>query len=118
MSPDRLQAFTLSEVLITLMIIGVVAAITVPSLINNTNAHEYRSKLKKAVSGLNQALTLHYALEGLTIDDYSSEADYINFILKKRMNLIEIDDNTFNSDYEINRYLGGCTPTAENSFIT
>ena len=30
-------AFTLAEVLITLVVIGVVAAITVPSLMNNLN---------------------------------------------------------------------------------
>ena len=54
--------FTLAEVLITLVIIGVIAAMTVPTLMNNTNAQEFRSALKKAISGANQALTLNYAL--------------------------------------------------------
>ncbi len=47
--------FTLAEVLITLGIIGVVAAMTIPVLISNTNGAKYRSQLKKTVSTLNQA---------------------------------------------------------------
>ena len=75
---DRKNAFTLSEVLITLVIIGVIAAITVPSLMNNTNAEEYRASLKKAISGLNQALILEYSLNGLTAKDYSTAEALVN----------------------------------------
>lgn len=81
--------FTLAEVLITLVIIGVIAAMTVPTLMNNTNAQEYRSALKKAISGLNQALTLNYALEGLSANDYSTATDLVNEVFKKRMSVIE-----------------------------
>ena len=35
------NAFTLAEVLITLAIIGVVAAMTMPTLINNTNGAQF-----------------------------------------------------------------------------
>lgn len=41
------KAFTLAEVLITLGIIGVVAAMTIPVLLVNTTSQKYRSKLKK-----------------------------------------------------------------------
>ncbi len=47
--------FTLAEVLITLGIIGIVAAMTVPVLISNTNGAKFRSQYKKTVSTLNQA---------------------------------------------------------------
>lgn len=83
--------FTLAEVLITLVIIGVIAAMTVPTLMNNTNAQEYRSALKKAISGLNQALTLNYALEGLSAQDYSTGSDLVEEVFKKRMSVIEGD---------------------------
>ena len=43
----RRKAFTLAEILITLGIIGVVAAMTIPTLIANTNAQKYRSQLIK-----------------------------------------------------------------------
>ena len=48
------KAFTLAEVLITLVIIGVIAALTIPNVINNTKKQEYVSKLKKAYSTLAQ----------------------------------------------------------------
>ncbi len=51
----RREAFTLAEVLITLGIIGVVAAMTIPNLIANTNGAKFRSGFKKAISTLNQA---------------------------------------------------------------
>lgn len=38
------KGFTLAEVLITLGIIGVVAAITIPTLIANTRSQQYRIK--------------------------------------------------------------------------
>lgn len=47
--------FTLAEVLITLGIIGVVAAMTIPTLIANTNSAKFRSQFKKTLSTLNQA---------------------------------------------------------------
>ena len=86
--------FTLAEVLITLVIIGVIAAMTVPTLMNNTNAQEFRSALKKAISGVNQALTLHYALEGMSASDYSSPEGIVDGVFKTRMSVIE-GESTF-----------------------
>jgi prepilin-type N-terminal cleavage/methylation domain-containing protein len=51
----RRSGFTLAEVLITLGIIGVVAAMTIPNLIANTNGAKFRSQFKKSISTLNQA---------------------------------------------------------------
>lgn len=48
------KGFTLAEVLITLGIIGVVAAITIPGLIQNSKNKELQTKLKKAYSDWNQ----------------------------------------------------------------
>jgi type II secretory pathway pseudopilin PulG len=50
-------AFTLAEVLITLGIIGVVAALTIPTLMNNTNEQELITAWKKNFSMLSQAVT-------------------------------------------------------------
>lgn len=54
------KAFTLSEVLITLVIIGVVAAITVPTIFANSKEQELRAALKKNASVLNQVLYRYY----------------------------------------------------------
>ncbi len=53
--------FTLAEVLITLGIIGVVAAMTIPTLIANTNSAKFRSQFKKSLSTLNQAALMGQA---------------------------------------------------------
>lgn len=102
--------FTLAEVLITLVIIGVIAAMTVPTLMNNTNAQEFRSGLKKAISGVNQALTLHYALEGTTAQDMSNGAELVSKIFKKRMSVLDANS----SDLVID----GASCEANASFIT
>ena len=52
---DNKKAFTLAEVLITLGIIGVVAALTMPALIANYQKKQTIAQLKKAYSILNQA---------------------------------------------------------------
>ena len=55
---DKVCAFTLAEVLITLAIIGVVAAMTIPTLMQKTDERETISKLKKHYSELAQAYSL------------------------------------------------------------
>ena len=52
----RKTAFTLAEVLITLGIIGVVAAMTIPSIVEGYRKQETVSRIKKTYSVLNQAL--------------------------------------------------------------
>ena len=55
------KGFTLAEVLITLGIIGVVAAMTIPTLIQNTNSVKFASQFKKSVSTLSQAALMAQA---------------------------------------------------------
>ncbi|MDD3594072.1 MAG: type II secretion system protein [Candidatus Gastranaerophilales bacterium] len=57
------NAFTLAEVLTTLMVIGVVAAMTIPALINSTDDQQNRVAFKKAMSVLGQAIQLNVAKE-------------------------------------------------------
>ncbi len=54
----RMTAFTLAEVLITLGIIGVVAAITIPGLINNYKANKLRTQFLKSYSTIQQVFKL------------------------------------------------------------
>lgn len=58
------EGFTLAEVLITLGIIGVVAAITLPAINSNTGATRNRALLKKSLSTLNSAVRMNEAREG------------------------------------------------------
>lgn len=77
---NRKLAMTFSEVLITLTIIGVVAAITIPPLKKYTQKNEYVTKLKKAYVTLEQNLDFMAEEKGpiskwnftnLTIDDFA-----------------------------------------------
>jgi len=63
------SAFTLAEVLITLAIIGVVAAMTIPTLISNYQEKVTVTKLKKAYAVMNQAMRLAVVNHG-TVDTW------------------------------------------------
>ena len=75
------KAFTLAEVLITLGIIGVVAAITMPILINNINNRDKITALKKAYSILAQATLM--AIENNEHSEYWEIIDNDNAIIDK-----------------------------------
>jgi len=61
---DKKAAFTLAEVLITLGIIGIVAAMTIPNMITNYQKQQTVTKLKKIYSTLSQAYKLSIADNG------------------------------------------------------
>ena len=77
---QKRKAFTLAEVLITLGIIGIVAAMTMPTLLANYRKKQTVTQLKKAYSEIQQALKLSEAqngeLSGWNIDDDSQEAKF------------------------------------------
>uniref|UniRef100_UPI0040261F6C type II secretion system protein n=1 Tax=Candidatus Stercorousia sp. TaxID=3048886 RepID=UPI0040261F6C len=83
------NAFTLAEVLITLGIIGVVAAMTMPTLMNSTQGAQYKAAYKKALSALSQAVTLNVALDEWNFADADGGTTYnIGKMLTNRMNVV------------------------------
>ena len=98
----KTSGFTLAEALITLVIIGVIAALTIPAILVNTEQHEYKSALKKALSALNQVIELNLALEGygpIEITACSSgqcmleQTDSIYNFFRKRMNVMSTSND-------------------------
>ncbi len=98
------RGFTLAEALITLVIIGVIAALTIPAILVNTEQHEYKSALKKALSALNQVIELNVALEGYgpievesggSITTMETNEDSLYNFFRKRMNVISTS-NAYN----------------------
>lgn len=61
---EKKAAFTLAEVLITLGIVGVVAALTMPTLIQNHRNNVVETKLKNFYSTFNQAIQMSIAENG------------------------------------------------------
>ena len=53
------QGFTLTEILITLTIIGVIAALTIPNLMTSVGKSKTKTQLLKLESELNQAIQLY-----------------------------------------------------------
>ena len=75
-------AFTLAEVLITLVIIGIIAAMTLPALINKTKNTENLVALKKDYETLSQAYYIFYSENGViqnALGSLTSDTDYEGF---------------------------------------
>lgn len=64
------KGFTLAEVLITLGIIGVVAAMTIPTLMVNLRAEKLKSQFEKTYADLNVASRAFYADNDMSFRDY------------------------------------------------
>jgi len=68
-------AFTLAEVLIVLAVIGVIAVLTIPTLLQSTNEQELKTAFKKQYSVLSQATARLVADSGGTL---KGDAKYID----------------------------------------
>lgn len=109
--------FTLAEVLITLGIIGVVAAITIPSLINNYKAKKLRSQFLKSYSVVQQAFKLMEA-DDVSLDPSTYKGDlkfyrvFMNYLTGATDCQVQVAapsssicfDGSNNSDVDINSY--------------
>lgn len=88
----KCSAFTLAEVLITLGVIGIVAAMTMPTLITNYQKRQTVTRLKSAYAQLLQAIKLSEVDNG----DYAgwdySRRDFFDIYLK---NYMKVDKNLF-----------------------
>jgi len=91
------KGFTLAEALIVLVIIGVIAALTIPAVLINTEQNEYKTAFKKAVSSINEAVQLNIALNGEGPDQASttgpSADDSLFNMLRSRMSVVSTSDN-------------------------
>ena len=115
--PSRLaakkSAFTLAEVLITLGIIGVVAAVTLPTLVANYQKQVWVNQLKKTYTTLNEGYKQMAASEGCTTlrcADISEDWPITNFDFTKvktkekfvktfKLENVYVDDMPNNSIY-------------------
>ena len=95
--PASKPAFTLAEVLITLVVIGVIAAITVPAVIQKTNEREYAAAMQKARASIGGAFRL------MSINDEVSKdvttANYTKNVLSRYLKLIKTCDNASDCDF-------------------
>jgi len=74
----RRDGFTLAEVLITLTIIGVISALTLPAIQSNTAASRNRATLKNTMAILSQAAQNNMATEGWNYSHIVDDCNSLN----------------------------------------
>ena len=121
------KGFTLAEVIITLGIIAIVAAMTLPSLIGNYQKKQTATQLKKIYSLLQQAQKrAEVDYEAIEYWDFTlSKTEFANRYIKPYYKILTDYDNTnFPTDYITNCNNGGnCDgygsfPTASKFILT
>ena len=131
-SKMKLSAFTLAEIMIAIGIIGVVAAITIPTLIQNSNSKKFSTQFKKELSTLNQAAISAQAQYDMDYGSITSDSDsstcasdtfassnstmcaLFNSTLsaKNYMGVYgEVNGSIFNSKYQFTKTTEGFDPT-------
>jgi len=94
--------FTLAEVLITLVIIGIIAAITVPMMIQNHKRIETAAKVKKFYSNFSNAIKLAELEQGVSTcywdwgntSDYEGQKEFFEKYFGKYISYIKLDKVT------------------------
>jgi len=110
---NKAKGFTLSEVLITLGIIGVVASMTLPTLIAKYNKKQTAIAVKAAYSMLSQAILQSVADNGDTkywTKNLSSKQYYDKYLKKYLSFTSEMDINDVNQ-FITYKYINGRTIT-------
>jgi len=107
------SAFTLAEVLITLVIIGIVATLTIPTAINKYQKEQTVSQLKQIYSQLNQAVRLAVPKYGEPSTwDYSiSTSEFFDRYLTNFVTVKELVYNANEVPYK------GCNSNIENGLL-
>ncbi len=78
--PFAQNAFTLAEVLITLGIIGIVAALTIPTILSNTQDQSLKSGLKAGYSIISQAFSAVINENSGSAKNLCSSGDHVCFL--------------------------------------
>ena len=92
-------AFTLAEVLITLGIVGVIAAISIPMLITATQKRTTETKIKRFYSEINNAMRLSAQENGVDMEGWvvknknynkAEMTNFINTYIRPYMNIMSV----------------------------
>ena len=91
------NAFTMAETLITLGIIGVIAALTLPTVINNAQDRHFRAMFKKQYSIISQAFLNVYLENGeeIQFEEWKEMVKYVCQVgakLKSRQSGLKCDE--------------------------
>lgn len=102
---EKFLGFTLAEVLITLGIIGVVAALTIPTLISNYQKNMYLNRFKKSYSMVLNGFRNYLAPSFCSTNECSQISDYFATAVTDG-DTADIDE-VFNSSFKVSRICKG-----------
>ena len=101
---QKYYGYTLVEILVTLAIIGIVAALTIPSLFHRWERHSIEIGIKEAFQILNSSISASTSENG-SLDDWNYNIDSEVFANQyiapyiKHSGYFLLDKNIFNTDY-------------------
>lgn len=99
--------FTLAEVLITLLIIGVVASLIIPSILNDTRDAELKTAWKKTYASINQAFGEILMDNGGTFIGIAGDSNEFRNAFKNKMNFVSKCDGQIACDSQSLTKLNG-----------
>jgi len=105
------KGFTLVEVLIALVVIGIVAAMVVPIILIQTNKHGYRSSFRKEYSVLSGALNKITSENNGSIKDMANNSVEFRNLFSKYLNTMKVCDQGYSGNC---RYAGATGQNGQN----
>ncbi len=125
------RAFTMAEVLITLGVIGIIAALTIPQLIKNYQAKVLETAFKKSYSNLSKAYLMTQNELGITnlkqvftiydaVNKKYPFADDFKRVFYKNLGVVNIADNYIITNYSNSKtfYTGCKADSTDNTVMT
>ncbi len=109
------KGFTLAEVLIVLGVIGIVAALTIPTLLKNWQEERWKTASKVFENRLTEAVGQMHARGRLTV--YTTTEAFVDE-LKNFMRMIEVCQNDNLSSCFVSEVLDDITPISTNTLST
>jgi len=114
------NGFTLAEVLITLLIIGVVASIVIPGIVADTQNAEYKAAYKKAFSSASNAWKLVVTnYESTNVTSTGDAASVSNFdAFKSKFTVVKsCNTSSLSQCWPSGELFAGSWPSGGDSFI-
>jgi len=116
----RRKGFTIAEILIALTILGVIAAITLPGIIGDTQHRDIRAKVQKAYNSLSNAYSLAY-IDNDSASKWASSQAAVHNLLAAQMHTLHYtqgDSYILSNDgisYQYTSVSADCTGSVVNS---
>ncbi len=119
MNMKEMNGFTLAEVLVTIMVIGVLCVMIIPPLMTNTAQQEHITVYKKAVAILGHAIEQSYALDGEDASCFTG-AKFVHLMTRKLNLATHVGNTVYTADgikFTVQDSGGDCTTDGPNSKI-